>query len=126
AALYYSLRRHCGVFLLWVLCLDEATQGVLERIALPNITLISLATLERHDPQLKECRDSRPLIEYYYTCTPSIVHFLLKQHAEIELLTYLDADLFFFDSPEPVFEEMENSSIALIPHRDSPRVAHLA
>jgi hypothetical protein len=40
-------------------------------------------------------------------------------------ITYLDADLFFFASPVPLFEELGTGSIAIIDHRFSPHLRHL-
>ena len=34
-------------------------------------------------------------------------------------LAYLDSDLFFFDDPKIVFEEIGGRSIAIVPHRFS-------
>jgi hypothetical protein len=48
-------------------------------------------------------------LEYVFSLAPAI-----------DLLTYLDADLFFFSSPEPIFEEFGAASISLVPNRFSP------
>jgi hypothetical protein len=31
---------------------------------------------------------------------------LLERESEVDLMTYLDADLFFFADPEPLFQEL--------------------
>ncbi|HAR41916.1 MAG TPA: hypothetical protein DCS07_04685 [Bdellovibrionales bacterium] len=41
------------------------------------------------------------------------------------MLTYLDADLFFFSSPQHIFTEMGDASIAIIEHRFSLLARHL-
>jgi hypothetical protein len=48
--------------------------------------------------------------------------YILNQHPEIELITYLDADLFFFASPAPLFVELSEGSVYIIPHRFSERL----
>ncbi|WP_413207256.1 methyltransferase domain-containing protein [Rhodospirillum sp. A1_3_36] len=44
----------------------------------------------------------------------------------IDFLTYLDADLWFFDDPELVFKEIGDASIAITPHRLTPKMQYLA
>jgi hypothetical protein len=43
---------------------------------------------------------------------------------EISLLTYLDADLYFFSKPDPIFEEIGDRSIAVVEHRFPARLRH--
>jgi hypothetical protein len=112
-----SLRRHCPDFRLWVLCLDDLAKTSLDKLALPNVTAVALADFERDDEALRAAKSDRTLIEYYFTCTPSLPLYLLRQHPEIELITYVDADLCFFSSPEPLFAEIGARSIGIIPHR---------
>ncbi|CEF48524.1 unnamed protein product [uncultured bacterium] len=116
-ALYDSLRRHCPDFRLWVLCLDEATHAALRGLALPHLVPIASTEFERDDQALQEAKANRSRREYYFTCTPSLLLFLLHRDATIDTITYLDADLFFFANPQPVFDEIAASAIAIVPHR---------
>jgi hypothetical protein len=50
---------------------------------------------------------------------------VLEARPDLEHLTYLDADLLFFSSVEPLFEEMGAASIAAIEHRYTARLEHL-
>jgi hypothetical protein len=59
-------------------------------------------------------------VEYYWTATPCLCLLALAREPELEAITYLDADLLFFDSPEPVFAELGDGSVLLIPHRWAP------
>jgi hypothetical protein len=123
--LYHSLRQHGAEFRLWVLCLDEAIYQALAQLALPDLTLVTLGELERADPALLEAKQSRSRVEYYFTLTPALILFLLQHSADVELLTYLDADLFFFASPEPLWDELGSHSIAIIAHRFPPHLRQL-
>lgn len=124
-ALYRSLRRHCSSFNLWVLCMDSITHKVLSRMALPNIRLISLDELEKDDEPLRTAKKDRSLIEYYFTCTPSLLLYILNSWSEVNMVTYLDADLFFFAPLEPIYEEMGSSSILIVGHRFPSGLRHL-
>jgi hypothetical protein len=119
-SLYWSLRRLCPSFQLWVLCLDEACYSALLRLDLPYINLIRLKDFERGDKELLDAKQDRTQIEYYFTCTPSLPLYILKHNAEVDLITYLDADLFFFADPKPIFDEIGDHSIAIIGHRFPP------
>ena len=116
-ALAGSLRRHCPGFRLWALCLDDASHAALRRLAIPEVAPISLAEFEDGDAALAEAKRNRSTIEYYFTCTPSLPLFVLRHQPEVETITYLDADLFFFSDPAPLFEEIGSSAVAIIPHR---------
>jgi hypothetical protein len=123
-ALYHSLREHCPAFKLWVLCMDHATYQLLEKFGLPGLHPIALEEFERDDEPLQSAKHNRSRIEYYFTCTPSLPLYILNNWPEVDLITYLDADLFFFASPEPLFEELGTGSIAIIGHRFSPHLQY--
>jgi hypothetical protein len=123
-ALYQSLRRQCPDFRLWILCLDDASHTALAELALPHVALILLADFERGDELLRAAKSNRSLVEYYFTCTPSLPLFVLRHQPQVDMLTYIDADLFFFSSPEPLFAEIGDRSIGIIPHRFPATMTH--
>jgi hypothetical protein len=116
-ALHASLVRHCSSFTLWALCLDESSEKVLSKLALPSVETIPLVTLEADDPELSGAKANRSLIEYYFTCTPSLPLHILRRQPAVDLITYLDADLWFFGDPRVVFAELGQKSVGIIPHR---------
>lgn len=119
-ALYRSLREHCPEFQLWVLCMDEAAYQKLSELKLPGLLPIAMEEFERNDEPLKIAKTNRSRIEYYFTCTPSLPLHVLNRFPEVDVITYIDADLFFFSSPVPLFEEMGKASVAIIGHRFPP------
>ena len=123
-ALYYSLERHHPSFRLFVLCLDDATERYLASLGRANLIPIARTALEAHDPELLATRATRSLVEYYFTTTPSWLRFLFDRYADIDLLTYVDADFRFFASPEPLFAEMGPASIAIVEHRFPLEMRH--
>lgn len=116
-ALAESLRVHCPDHRLWVLCLDDASYQALRVLALREVVPIPLEAFEAGDVALLAAKQTRSTIEYYFTCTPSLPLFVLRSDASVQMVTYIDADLFFFSSPEPLFSEMGGRSIAIVPHR---------
>ncbi|HKQ03910.1 MAG TPA: glycosyl transferase [Blastocatellia bacterium] len=115
--MYRSLKQHCPAAQLWVLCLSDECYHVLEELSWPDIIPIKLEDFEQGDSELLAAKANRSQIEYYFTCTPSLPLFVLNHNPAIDLITYLDSDLFFFNDPEPIFQEMQNHSIAIIKHR---------
>ena len=119
-ALVESLRRHCPDFRLWALCLDDASFAALRTLAIAEVSPISLAAFEEGDAALIAAKRNRSMVEYYFTCTPSLPLFVLEHHQDVDAITYLDADLLFFADPEPLFDEIGSSAVAIIPHRFPP------
>lgn len=116
-ALHESLVRHSPPFVLWVLCLDARTEQSLERLDLPSVRCIPLSELEAADPGLLPAKADRARVEYYWTCGPALLLHVLRKDPRIQRLTYLDADLLFFSTPAPIYEEMGDRSILVIEHR---------
>jgi hypothetical protein len=125
-ALHDSLQRHCSPFVLWVLCLDDLCYDALKRLGLPGVHLISLSEFEQADPALLVAKGNRSLVEYYFTCTPSLPRYVLSVEAGIDLITYVDADLFFFSDPGPIYDELGSASIGIVSHRFAPALSHKA
>ncbi len=124
-ALARSLARASPGFRLTVLCLDDDAKRILERLGPPGVTTVGLPELEAAVPALLEAKRDRSAVEYYFTCTSSFVGWLREREAPGEALTYLDADLWFFASPEMLFEELHGRSVAMIPHRFPASLRHL-
>lgn len=123
-ALYRSLERTCDNFRLRVFCMDAESERILGQLALPRLAVIGLDELEAHDRELLEVKPTRTQIEYCWTATPAVCAYVLETEPEVDGITYLDADLMFFRSPEPLFEEMGNESVLIVPHRYAPRWRH--
>lgn len=122
-ALYRSLERHAHDFVLHVLCMDPATHELLGRLALPRVARIALEDLE--DAQLLQARATRSVAEFCWTCTPSLPLHVFERTPGAEAVTYLDADLLFFSSPEALFAEAGAASIVVHEHRFAPEMLAL-
>lgn len=124
-AMIRSLKRWDASAVVWVLCLSEECHRVLSRVGEPAVNLLRLEELEQTYPALREARSNRNLIEYYFTCTPSLVRFVMAQSDEQDIVTYVDSDLYFFSDPQPLFAELGPHSVSIIPHRFPPNLQHL-
>jgi hypothetical protein len=124
-ALYESLRRHARPFTLHVLCFDDAAYEYFERAGLEGIRAIRLSELEVFDPALLAVKPTRSRVEYFFTCTPDLVRFVMDREPGIADVTYVDADLYFFADPAPIFTEIGTGSIGIIAHRFPAEQKHL-
>ena len=102
---------------LFVLSLDDETSSSLKKRNAKNCHIIELQELEQVIPALLTAKENRSKIEYYWTLTPCILHYIIFIQKLTSSLTYLDADQIFFSSPEDIFHEIKNADIAIMPHR---------
>lgn len=125
-AMWESLKRHSpGPAHLWALCLSSEAHEALDALQVDGVTAVPLADLERHDPDLLAVKSTRSAVEYYFTCSPALPLYILDKHPEVDLVTYLDADLCFYSSPEALFDELGSASVAITAHRFPPDLAYL-
>ena len=113
-----SLKQHCPEAHVHVLCLSEQCHAALSFLAYPFVSLIRLGDFEVAEPELAAVRATRSLVEYYFTITPCLPWHLLSKK-KLPEVTYLDADMMFFASPQPIFDEADDASVILTPHRFS-------
>lgn len=118
-----SLREHhSDEFTLWALCLDDATYVSLQCLGYDQLRLLSLQSLLSMDSELVQAQQDRSRVEFYFTCTPCLALALLNEHPDIDAISYLDADLYFFSDPMHVSAAMYGADIGLTPHRFSPHI----
>ena len=119
--LYQSLKAQAEEFRLFVLCLDEATAAVVAAQRDPALVAVPLAELLEADPAYAAVRTTRSRIEFYFTATPVIIRHCLKREPAAPLMTYLDADLYFFGPASTVLAEQGDASVGIVPHRFTRR-----
>lgn len=119
--LYHSLRRVSTQCRLWVLCLDAACYETLSALRLDGIVPVKLSDVESADPAFLACKTNRSLLEYYFTCTPVLMWFLLAANPKLKTLTYVDADICFYRNPDFLFNDFRDASVQIVPHRYSER-----
>lgn len=121
-ALYESLERHCPEYHLWILALDDRTLNTLASMKLSNVSIISLTSFETSE--LRTAVSDRSTQERYWTYTPWWINFVLN-NAPVSHIAYVDADIFFYHDPAPVFDEMRGKGVAITPHRFPPKYSAL-
>ena len=115
--LLHSLNKYDPDFKLFMFCFDKLSLDAIVEIKNKNVIPIFHEDLESFFPNLKIAKKNRNFVEYFFTCSPATCNYVIANFSEVDLITYLDADLFFFDSPAKIFQELEGYSIGIISHR---------
>lgn len=119
-AMFRSLQASGIPFILDVLALDDETDRVIRSINCSQLHSIPLTEIEERMPELADAKANRGLIEYYFTLSPCLPLFIFDRNPELDQITYVDADLIFYSSPETLFKELGEKSIQICEHRYSP------
>lgn len=114
--MYESLRRHCRDFRLYIFAFDDRCFSVLNKLSLEKATVIGLKDFL--DEALLKIKSTRSDTEFCWTATPQTIIFAIKKY-NLDICTYLDADIYFFSSPEILLDEIGDNSVILSPHRYS-------
>ena len=118
-----SIRKYdtaSGVFLL---CLDSATFELAQDLVPKRVTPLNLEEIESRFPELLKAKAGRTEMEYVFTLTPFLLKWAQEKTEDNDLAIYLDADLFFHESPYSVIEELGPSEIGIIPHSYPANIA---
>lgn len=116
-AMLESLEKHSKDYHLYILAFDDKAYEVLTQLNYPHTTIISMQDFE--DKELLALKPHRSRGEYCWTCTPSIILYCIQTY-HLPHCTYLDADLYFYDDPTSLVDEMKENSILITLHRYTP------
>jgi len=119
--LHDSLLRHAQPFQLWIVCMDQEVHEQLESLRLPHVSLMHLADFESQ--ALLDVKPGRSKAEYCWTVTPFTAEWVFSQDTQVERVTYIDADLWFFNDPQLLFHEFEQSGkhVMITEHAYAPQ-----
>lgn len=115
-ALYRSLERQSDNFKLFIFSFDDKAYEILQNMEFQNAMILHHSVIE--DAKLLELKKERSKAEYNWTCTPVIIEYVLNNF-EVDSCTYIDADMYFFDDPQILFDEIEEAkaNIVVTEHR---------
>ena len=102
---------NCNV-IFYVLPLDDFSYNFLKNKNFKNVILCNLNQLEKKFPDLNKIKNTRSNIEYYFTLSPYLPIFL-QEKFNLEKLSYIDVDSFFFKNPEFFYKSLDVYSIML-------------
>lgn len=123
-ALCNSIEKYIPHYKIWVLCLDEESEILIKKLNKKNVKTIRLSHL--HNKELEKVKESRTKQEFAWTCKPSIMSYLLEEK-DVEMMIFVDADLLFYSSVEPLLiEKYKNASIMITSHKFPKKKMYLA
>ncbi|MEK7641485.1 MAG: hypothetical protein AAB365_00660 [Patescibacteria group bacterium] len=128
-ALHASLIRYAPQpFQLYILCVDEESHALLTKLALPRVTLVSRVEFEQKEPAIAATKKTRTLEEYCWTLGSGFTQHVMKNYTDpgdaSQLVIYVDADLYFYSSVQPIFDLFGNNSTLIIPHNHPENRRH--
>lgn len=113
-ALYLSLEQVCDDFTLYVMAFDKPSYEKLCLLKFKNM-VVEYEEDDFFTDEIKKVKAERKRNEYCWTCGSNITYYFLTKY-QCESMTYIDADMMFFSSPQPVFEELKPYSVGLSSH----------
>lgn len=115
-ALYDSMKRSMKSFKLYIFAFDEKAYEVLCDMSLEGVTVIPLEKIMTD--RLWGIKEERTRAEFCWTCTPTVIEYVLTEYQE-KVCTYIDADIYFFSDPEIIIQKIRNQgcSVGVTPHR---------
>ncbi|EMO90522.1 hypothetical protein [Leptospira noguchii] len=122
-SLYESIRLYFKDFHLWILAMDDRTYTFFKENSFDHVTILSLGDIESED--VLAAKGNRTWQEYCWTLSPVLPSYVLAKNQNIDHITYLDSDIYFFSNVEPVYNEIGKHSVMIIPHRFPDRLKHL-
>lgn len=109
--MYQSLIRNCSDCRVFIIAFDDQSELVLRKMNLEKVTVVSLNEFE--DTELLAVKPTRSKAEYCWTCTPSVILFCIRKF-NLPSCVYVDADLFFYQSPQALLDEIPQSHHVMI------------
>lgn len=116
-----SLFANCDSAVVFVLCMDDYTLDAISSKQNDRIVSIPLRSIESNE--VLSVKSNRSVAEYCWTLSSVFTWYILSLYEYVNLITYLDADIFFFSDVSPIFNEIDKSSIAIVEHRFTPRLS---
>lgn len=122
--LHRSLTERAGNFRLWILCMDTTVENCLRELDLPGVSLIPIS--EAETAALVAIKPGRTAGEYCWTLTPFAPEFVMQRDPSVTRVTYIDADLYFFDDPGILLDEFTASGaeVMITEHAYAPAYAN--
>ena len=113
-----SLERACESLKIYVLAMDQNCFDILNDIKkdrFRDVIVINETDFISYE-KLKNEKNNRSRAEYCWTCTAHLIDYVIKYYNESKC-TYIDADMYFYASPDVLIDEMKEKTVQIVEHR---------
>ncbi len=114
-ALCKSLKANTSSFTMFILCVDNESYDLLDKMQLESCITIKLESVE--DSRLLSIKTSRKLSEYCWTLKPALLLYLFDSYSNFDALCYVDSDIYFFGAPNQLLKHLSKHSVLLSTHK---------
>lgn len=123
-AMCESLRSYDKISELHFFALEELTEH--EALQFRRIGVEVRALNSALEPEtLKTLLSTRSFMEFVWNLPSLILNRILEVGGSFSDVVYLDADIYFFSSPEQIWSEVESGRASIVRHNFSPRLASI-
>lgn len=117
-----SLRSCYNDFKVFALCVNDVVWNILNEINLEEVVPVMLNGLK--SDILIKAQNERPFQAFCWTLKPVFLHYVMQVYPDCKYFAHLDADLFFYSSPDWIFMENHDANLLLTHHRNSRKFLH--
>lgn len=112
-----SIRAHDPQADIFALCFDQAAFDLVEGLGDRKIIPVSTDVIREFEPHLAILADAgRAAPSLYATHKPVLPLYALTVRPDLAAVAHIDADVRFFSSAQPLYDEIGSASVALSPH----------
>lgn len=116
-ATYKSLASVHESFDLYAFCFDDLSYKVVKTLNYNNFIPVHYSEFENKE-LINSKNNKEKMYEYYWSCKPYTIKWVMEKTGS-DMVTYIDCDFMFFQSPEPIFKEADKASILIQPNNFS-------
>ena len=113
-ALIESINNNNLDTIIYVLAIDEKVEIHLKN-KFNNVKVINMNYYNKHNNITKTKFSDQK--QFFFSITPNLCKMLLTENEEIDILLYLDADVYVTSNITPIYNEFNNFSVGVCSHR---------
>ncbi|MDC0304892.1 hypothetical protein OAL57_00365 [bacterium] len=113
-ALIDSINKHNSDVLIYVLAIDQEVEEYFQQ-GYRNVEVIEMRNYQLYNEKTQSIHSDRK--QFFFSITANFCRMLLEIKTEIDVLLYLDADVYVTSDITPIYREFESYSVGVCSHR---------
>ena len=111
--LYNSMKKYDREFRFYVICFDDTSKELLDKMNLENLISIRIKDIEAYDSEMASVRPCREDKTYTWLVKPVAALYLFDIYPDLDHLLWLDGDMEFKSDPQSIYDEWGDYSVLL-------------